>query len=322
MEYFSAEDVPLLSEYPQNHHHLDVHHGDFDVAAFPDTPLLPDVTEVHDDDFSDFVQSPTSEIPPSRKIADGDIDASEKKLSELLTVEYIQHVAIIILVQLLIPIPFMVPMSINFVKRALRVFLPGFAIGLVGHGIVNFLFALPSARPLSPDSFHHISQHLPASSAFLPALFTQLKIAALGGIVVGAVMAHVLNFFILGHTVCRLARGLEPEPTAMRRAMDASKTFQRAQRVVLDLITALAVFPAGIAARQWLFSLWGGSPSAVGIAVWHSEVIGVAGVAAIQLMLLARRRWSSSQPQGGTGGVHVRTKRTPVSDRRKALVSL
>lgn len=301
LEYFSSEDAPLLSDYPETVH-LDVHHShhgaDFEVATFPATPLLPDVTGVHDDDFSDFVQSPTSETPPKLRGTQEDKMLSETKLTDMFALEYIQHIAIIILVQLFIPIPFMVPMGINFVKRALKVFLPGFAIGLLGHAFVNLLCALPNAKLLEPPSVHHLAKHLPDASIFLPTLFSQLKVVMLGDVVVGAVMAHVLNFFILGYTICRLIRRLEPDPTVMRRAMDSSKIYQRAQPVMLDLITAVFMIPAGQAARARLFAFWGPSPSNTDIITWHSALVGVMGVAAVHILRLARRWWSSASIPG------------------------
>ena len=259
VNYFSSEDAPLLSDYPRQHSSLDVHYDshatDFDVAVFPETPLLPDVTDTHDDNFSDFVSSPTSEFPPTQ-YHKGHGDASTvAELSDTTTLEYIQHVAIIIIVQLFIPIPFMIPMGINFAKRALRVLLLGSAAGFVGHSLFNIALALPTARLLDMTFLPIFRQHLPSAFTFLPAFLGQMKIAILGGVVVGAIMAHVLNIFILGHTICRLARGLDADPTAMRRAMDSSKSFQLGKRFVLDTLTAIFMVPAGVAAQGWCMFL-------------------------------------------------------------------
>ncbi|KIP09282.1 hypothetical protein PHLGIDRAFT_339567 [Phlebiopsis gigantea 11061_1 CR5-6] len=294
IEYFSSEDAPLLSEYPQNAH-LDVYHyphnGDFDVATFPETPLLPEAAHGHDDDFSDFVQSPTSELPPKLKGKAEPITSSTRKPTDMYTLSYIRHVAIILLVQLLIPIPFMIPLGINFMKRSVKVFIPGFAVGLVGHSLMNLMFALPSARPLDPSSTHRLPHHLSDSTDVVSTLWAQLKITMLGGAVVGAFMANVINFALLGHIIYSLVRKVEPDPSAMRRAMDASMAYQRAQPVLLDLLTALAMAPAGLAARHRLF----GTPLVNKSSAWHLTLVGVVGVMAVHgLRLPSRQRRSSS----------------------------
>ena len=299
IEYFSSEDAPLLSDYPHNVH-LDVYHyphnGDFDVATFPETPILPEATHAHDDDFSDFVQSPTSELPPKLKGKEERLVSPTSRLTDMYTLSYIRHVAIILLVQLLIPIPFMIPLGINFMKRSVKVFLPGFAVGLVGHSIVNLMFALPHTRPLDPSSTHHLPHQLPDSSDVVSVLWSQLKVTMLGGAVVGAIMANLINFALLGHIVYSLARRVEPDPAAMRRAMDASMAYQRAQPVLLDLLTALAMAPAGLAARHRLF----GTPLVNKSSAWHLTLVGVVGVAAVHGLRLARRGRASSTAEGAS----------------------
>lgn len=316
VDYFSSEDAPLLSEYPHLHprsdFHHDSHHGDFDVAVFPETPLLPSISEAHDDDFSDFVQTSLSEIPPNPKSKDQETSSIEPKLSELPSLEYIAHVAVVILVQLLIPIPFMLPMAINFAKRALKVLLPGFMIGLLANSVLAYTSSVPDPRPVGLKFFLAVAQFLPSPSTIPPALFAQAKIAVLGGIVVGAIMAHVLNFVILGHTLCRLVRDLDPEPSAMRRTMDASKTFQVAQRVGLDLLTAVCMMPAGLAARNWCGAIFGVSSSPLPIDTQYSVICGVAGVVGVHGLRLA---WHASVTRS-------RPQDEGLSERQKELLGL
>ncbi|KAI0086307.1 hypothetical protein BDY19DRAFT_353905 [Irpex rosettiformis] len=287
MNYFSSEDAPLLGDFlnrtmsgdtkglPRLHHgHVETH---FDVGEFPDTPLLQDCS---DDEFSDFVESPGSEVPPTLETTESSAEEiPDAKLKDLPTSEYIQHVAIIILVQLLIPIPFMLPMGCNFTKRSLKVFLPGFALGILGHALIRFL-----NKPTEIAPFDHLHDSLANPAVFLPALYAQFKVAILGGFVTGAVMSHVLNLCILGHTLCRLSRGLEPQPKAMRRAMDASKVFQFLQRFVLDLVTGVAMLPVGAAVRDWFYGKQFGVAGLPGDS-WHSAATGVLGTIAVQLYL-------------------------------------
>ena len=140
----------------------------------------------------------------------------------------------------------MIPMSINFTKRAVKLFFLGSIIGIAGHTALNIAHAIPTAQPVSPSSFAHVYRQLPSLETLIPALWMQFKLVALGGLVIGAATAHVLNVFILGHTICRLSRGLEPEPVAMRRAMDSSRGFRFVQRVALDHAQA-----AGIGVREF-----------------------------------------------------------------------
>lgn len=299
IEFYTSEDAPLLSDTDLVHPHFYLHndehlhmdqHSDFEVAPFPTTPMLPSIEEARDDDFSDFVESPASEVPPEVKIKSTEQDVSSRDLADLFSLEWIQHVAIIIAVQLLIPIPFMVPMGINFMKRALKVFAPGFVVGLVGHTIYNAAHATPTEQ----HSPLHLLQSLPAPSSFIPAFFTQLKVGALGGIVIGAIIAHVLNLVILGHTICRLVRRLEPEPSLMRRAMDSSKTFQRTRRVVLDLITGLGMMPAGVVGRRVCYGIVGKTVVPVDINLWHAAATGLVGAIAVQLFILTRHTLPSA----------------------------
>ncbi|KAI0340526.1 hypothetical protein BDW22DRAFT_379833 [Trametopsis cervina] len=282
MDYFSSEDMPLLGDFLRRNmsdqkRFAHLHHGHtdhFDVAEFPDTPMLPDCS---DDEFSDFIESPGSEVPPTMDAQDQTEvqHASEGTLRDLPTAEYIQHVAIIVLVQLLIPIPFMLPMGLNFTKRALKVFLPGFALSILGHSLIHIL-----NQPTDVPLLSHVHNSIADPSFILSALYAQLKIGILGGFVVGAVMSHVLNFCILAHTVCRLVRGLEPQPTAMRRAMDASKMFQFLQTLALDLVTGAAMLSAGAAARDWFYGAQFGV-SGLPTDKWHAAAIGIIGTLAV-----------------------------------------
>ncbi len=290
MDYFSSEDAPLLGDFlsramsgdskglPRLHHGQNESH--FEIGEFPETPLLQDCS---DDEFSDFVESPGSEVPPTLESNEAQAEeSSEAKLKDLPIAEYIQHVAIIVLVQLLIPIPFMLPMGYNFAKRSLKVFLPGFAIGIIGHSLIHLL-----NKPADVVPFDHLHNSLVGPAVFLPALYAQLKIGILGGFVVGAVMSHVLNLCILGHTLCRLSRGLEPQPKAMRHAMDASRVFRFFQRFVLDLISGVAMLPVGAAVRDWFY---GKQFGVTGLPVdnWHAAAIGVVGTLAVQLYIATR----------------------------------
>lgn len=283
MDYFSSEDMPLLGDflsraigdtkgYPRLHHGQS--EGRFEVADFPETPLLP---ECSDDEFSDFVESPGSEVPPVLDTETPSLDSSEAKLTDLPTAEYIQHVAIIVLVQLLIPIPFMLPMGINFARRAIKVFLPGFVLGIAGHTLFHLFIRLADVAPI-----HHL-QSLADPHLVLSAFYAQLKIGIVGGFVVGAILSHVLNFCILAHTICRLVRGLEPQPKAMRRAMDSSRVFQFLQRLFLDLITGAAMFPVGAAVRDWFY---GAQVTHTG--GWHTAASGAIGALAVQLYIATR----------------------------------
>ncbi|KAI0689113.1 hypothetical protein BC835DRAFT_1308495 [Cytidiella melzeri] len=289
MDIMSSEDMPLLGDflsrtiggdlkkYPRLHHGQS--ESQFEVGDFPETPLLPDCS---DDDFSDFVDSPGSEAPPSLYSEEQSQEDSEIKLSDLSLAEYIQHIAIIVLVQLLIPIPFMLPMGFNFAKRAVKVFVPGFALAIMGHSLVHLL-----NKPTGMAPFQHLHNSLADPTVILSALYAQLKIGILGGFVVGAVTSHVLNFCILAHTICRLVRGLEPQPKAMRRAMDASKTFQFLQRFMLDLVTGVAMLPAGAAVRDWFY---GGQFGVSGLPMdsWHAAATGVVGTVVVQLYIATR----------------------------------
>jgi hypothetical protein len=292
VEHFSSEDALLLNEYPQLHSQLDVHpdQSDFEVTAFPKMPPLSNIGDVDDGEFSDFVQSLKSEIQ-STSSCKHQQDSATMNLSDLPTLEYIAHVAVIILVQLFIPIPFMIPMAINFAKRALKILLPGFAVRLLGQSIANLVLALAYTRPFDQTSFHHLAQHLPSSSVFLPVLYGEVKMAALGGLIVGAVMAHVLNLIILGHTFCRLFRGLEPDSIAIRRAVDSSKTFQVARQIVLDLLTALFMIPAGLTARSWCSARLGltiAHPPTDGLYTVGVGILGIFGRHVFQLVRHAR----------------------------------
>ncbi|KAF7791297.1 hypothetical protein EIP86_002311 [Pleurotus ostreatoroseus] len=301
MDYFTCEDVPLLDDFHKDVgevHHIeiiDVHkdlHGHFVVDDFPDTPLL--TPAASDDDFSDFIASPVSEEPPTLKAKIAAAEALAETAAaeagpEILSMEYLQHAAIIVLVQLLIPIPFMLPMGFNFTKRALKVFGVGFAVGLVGHVLMNVLQTLPSVRLSDPSTLLLLTEKIPSLDTVLPAFLAQFKMTAIGGFAVGAVMAYVLNFFILGHTICRLARGLEPEPSAMRRAMDASKTFQTIQRFTLDLVTGVSMMPMGLVVRSWWFRLLGLTAAQSVIPYWHAALLGVTGTLAVQLLRMRVR---------------------------------
>ena len=318
VEYFSSEDAPLLCDYPQLHAHLDTHHGDFEVANFPKTPVLPQVIRTHDDSFPELVSSSTSEVPPAQKAKEVEEEVPvDKPLAELPTLEYILNVTVILFVQLFIPIPSMFPMGLNFARRAVLILLPGFAIGLLGHSAVNLARALPNAGPLGPGSLHHLARHLRTPSLSTPALLAHLKIAVLGGALVGAVLAHVLNLFILGHTVCRLARGLEPDPVATRASMDASRAFQRAKRVLLDLATALSMVPAGLAAQRWGCAVLGFPPPAADIAAWHTVAVALAGVGVLHAITLvhfclAWRDVSGTRSAGKQGAMAERRKELGV----------
>lgn len=278
MDYFSSEDAPLLGDFVRRsisdpHRFSHIHHEppQFEVADFPDTPLLQDYS---DDEFSDFIESPASEVPPNHKVVEE--DSSTAKLADLPTLEYIQHVAIIIVVQLLIPIPFMIPMGFNFAKRSLKVFLPGFALGTLAHTLILLFSKAPETTYY--DHFHHTPVD---PSIFIPALFEQIKLGIIGGFLTGAVMSHVLNFAILTHTIGRLARGLDPEPTAMRRAMDSSKTFQGLRNLILDLLAGMAMLPAGCSARRSFCQSLINAGLLAGPK--HSIMIGILGTAAIRL---------------------------------------
>ena len=290
MDYFSSEDAPLLGDFlsramsgdakglPRLHHnHAD---NQFEIGDFPETPLLQDCS---DDDFSDFVESPGSEVPPTLQSTEESVeDSTGTKLRDLPTAEYLQHVAIIVLVQLLIPIPFMLPMGYNFAKRSLKVFLPGFVLGALGHSLFHLL-----TKPSDIAPFDHLQDSLANPALFFSTLYAQLKIGILGGFVTGAIMSHVLNLCILGHTLCRLSRGLEPQPTAMRRAMDTSKVFRFLQRFVLDMITGIAMLPFGAAVRDWFY---GKQFGVIGLPEdgWHAAAIGILGTLAVQLYLATR----------------------------------
>jgi len=306
MDYFSSEDAPLLGDFIRrtigdSKHYPHLHHGHsesrFDVADFPDTPLLP---ECSDDEFSDFVESPGSEGPPS---LDGNADAedasapaSEVKLADLPTLEYVQHVTIIVLVQLVIPIPFMLPMGLNFAKRAFKLLLPGFALAVLGHSL-----AYIAQKPTNTAMYDHLRYTLVDPTVSIPALYAHLKISIIGGLVVGAIMSHVLNLCILLHTVCRLSRGLEPQPTAMRRAMDASKAFQFLQRLVLDLVTGIAMLPAGTAMRDWFYGVQGMGVSGLPTDGWHAAATGILGVLAVQLYAATRMSMQHRVPLSKKG---------------------
>ncbi|THH01704.1 hypothetical protein EW026_g1037 [Hermanssonia centrifuga] len=305
MDYFSSEDAPLLNEF----------HRDFEVAIFPETPLLP---ACEDDDFSDFVQSPTSEVPPESKSKATAKDISTVPFSELPMLDYIQEVAVVLIVQFIIPIPFMLPMGIAFTKRALKLFFVGFAVGLAGHASIQFMHAIPSARPFDSSSLLHLSHSLPDSKFFVPAFFTQLKICALGGFAVGAGMSHVLNLVILGHTICRLCRGLEPEPTAMRRSMDSSKTFRCGQRIILDLLTGMCMMPMGLLLRNWYYGLWAAKPADLAIDAWHSALVGVVGTAVMQFLLFGRYLQRLRQEQKTKA---MKRDRVYMTEVRKELIS-
>lgn len=284
MEYFSSEDAPLLGDFirktigdPHRFSHLHHEQSNFIVANFPDTPTLLDCS---DDEFSDFVESPASEVPPDYKPPAESRDSASQKLADLPTLEYIQHVAIILIIQLLIPVPFMLPMGINFIKRSLKVFLPGFVLGIIGH-----VLFLPFDKSAEFSTLHH---SLVDPSTVFRALFAQVKIGIIGGFLVGAVMSHVLNMCILIHTICRLARGLEPQPTAMRRTMDSSRIFQAIRGFVLDLIAGIAMLPAGCSLRPSYCDRL--TRSGLVMDYRHSIMIGILGTTAVHVYIWRTRQ--------------------------------
>ncbi|KAJ3555133.1 hypothetical protein NM688_g2745 [Phlebia brevispora] len=306
MDYFTCENSPLLSDCSKDtgeFHHIeiiDVHKdvlGNFEVAEFPETPLLTPASS--DEEFSEFIQSPTSEEPPALKAK----VAANKTTAEQITVEstpplysmeYPQHVAIILFVQILIPIPFMLPMGFSFAKHALKLFVTGFAVGIVGHGLFNALQTIPLVGPFGPRPVAHLAQSAFSIDGILPLFFIQLKLSAMGGAAVGALMAHVLNFFFIGHSVCRLARGLDPEPSAMR-AMGSSPTFQRLQQLSLDLATGIFMMPTGLVLRGWWLNLWGSLATPVAIPRWHAALLGATAVAIVQIC--TRIDWAPKSPE-------------------------
>ena len=127
---------------------------------------------------------------------------------------------------------------------------------------------------------------------------------------------HILNIFIIGHTICRLSRGLEPDPSTMRRAMDSSKTFRFIQRLTLDVTTGVFAIPVGLAVRSWWCGLWGFAATELPISSWHAAMVGGAGVLAVQILLWVQRPQATVKVAKKLAPVHKRIQKLQMAERK------
>ncbi|EKM55656.1 uncharacterized protein PHACADRAFT_256437, partial [Phanerochaete carnosa HHB-10118-sp] len=287
VKYSSDEGIvpPLLSHYPPLQAYLN--HGDFEVRTLPKTPVLPEVTHAHASNLSKAKSAldPSSEAPSTRREREGkknvSVDTPPTGPSPL---EYILS-ANILLVQSLILIPLMLPTGLSFARRSVQILLTGLAV----HSTMKLLFASPNMTLSVLAPFYHFaaSDSIRSSSSFVPALLSRLAIAALGGAVTRAAMAHALNALVIGHTIYRLACGREPDAMIMLASMDAR--IQPIKPMLLDLTTVGFMVPTGLAAQRWACAILHLPAPIPDTTAWDIVTIAFAGMAALHGAGLAFR---------------------------------